>query len=164
MRSTNRLMDNRPMCERLYNEHTLNHFLKCFMQPERAKRASESRSDFRKKEKDSPSRLMPTAMHFFRRQYWQRLRFTRWIMHCWFLVHGRYWIFCWMERRKKPCKWKEERGISWDQQLMARWADVERKSPAATQISLFILRLKFFFFISFRGPFAQQCKECEVIS
>lgn len=55
---------------------------------------------------NSPSRLMPTAMHFFRRQYWQRLRLTRWIMHCWFLVHGRYWIFCWMERRKKPWKWR----------------------------------------------------------
>lgn len=51
-----------------------------------------------------PSRLIPTAMHFLSRQYWQRLRLTRWIIHCWFFVHGRYWIFCWMERRKKPCK------------------------------------------------------------
>lgn len=29
-----------------------------------------------------PSRLMPTAMHFFRRQYWQRLRLIRRILHC----------------------------------------------------------------------------------
>jgi hypothetical protein len=43
---------------------------------------------------NSPSRLMPTAMHFLSRQYWQRFRFTLWIMHCWFLVHGLYWIFC----------------------------------------------------------------------
>lgn len=55
----------------------------------------------------SPSRLMPTAMHFFRRQYWQRLRLMRRMLHCWFLVHGRYWIFCWMERRKNPWNdWK----------------------------------------------------------
>jgi len=52
---------------------------------------------------DSPSRLIPTEMHFFRRQYWQRLRLIRWMAHCWFLVHGRYWIFCWMLRRKNPC-------------------------------------------------------------
>lgn len=50
-----------------------------------------------------PSRLMPTAMHFFSRQYWQRLRLIRNMEHCWFLVHGLYWIFCWMLRRKKPC-------------------------------------------------------------
>lgn len=60
----------------------------------------------------SPSRLMPTAMHFFSRQYWQRLRFTRWIMHCWFFVHGRYWIFCWMDRRKNP--WKGEKVAFWE--------------------------------------------------
>ena len=63
-----------------------------------------SKKDYLRKN-NSPSRLMPTAMHFLSRQYWQRLRFTRWIMHCWFLVHGRYWIFCWIERRKKP--WKD---------------------------------------------------------
>jgi len=53
---------------------------------------------------DSPSRLMPTAMHFLRRQYWQRFLLIRRMLHCWFLVHGRYWIFCWMLRRKKPCE------------------------------------------------------------
>lgn len=52
---------------------------------------------------DLPSRLMPTAMHFFRRQYWQRLRLMRKMLHCWFLVHGRYWIFCWIDRLKNPC-------------------------------------------------------------
>lgn len=50
-----------------------------------------------------PSRLIPTAIHFFSRQYWHRLRLMRRMEHCWFLVHGRYWIFCWMLRRKKPC-------------------------------------------------------------
>lgn len=52
---------------------------------------------------DWPSRLIPTAMHFLSRQYWHRLRLMRRMEHCWFLVHGRYWIFCWMLRRKKPC-------------------------------------------------------------
>ena len=51
---------------------------------------------------DVPSLDMPTEMHFLRRQYWQRLRLTRMMLHCWFLRQGRYWIFCWMERRKKP--------------------------------------------------------------
>lgn len=49
-----------------------------------------------------PSRDIPTSMHFFSRQYWQRFRLILWIVHCWFLVHGRYCIFCWMDRRKKP--------------------------------------------------------------
>lgn len=46
---------------------------------------------------------MPTAMHFFNLQYWHRLRLILRMEHCWFLVQGLYWIFCWMERRKKPC-------------------------------------------------------------
>lgn len=46
---------------------------------------------------------MPTAMHFLSLQYWQRLRLIRRMLHCWFLVQGRYWIFCWMLRLKKPC-------------------------------------------------------------
>merc|ERR1719187_1951334 len=41
-------------------------------------------------------------MHFLRRQYWHRFLFTLWIAHCWFFVHGRYWIFCWIDRRKNP--------------------------------------------------------------
>lgn len=49
-----------------------------------------------------PSRLIPTAMHFLSRQYWHRLRLMRRMEHCWFLVHGRYWIFCWILLRKKP--------------------------------------------------------------
>lgn len=52
---------------------------------------------------NSPSRLIPTAMHFFNRQYWQRLRLIRRMAHCWFFVQGLYWIFCWMLRLKKPC-------------------------------------------------------------
>lgn len=51
-----------------------------------------------------PSRLMPTAMHFLRRQYWQRFLLIRRMLHCWFLVQGLYWIFCWMLLRKKPCE------------------------------------------------------------
>jgi hypothetical protein len=47
---------------------------------------------------------MPAAMHFLSLQYWQRFLLTRWMAHCWFLVQGRYWIFCWMDRRKKPCE------------------------------------------------------------
>jgi hypothetical protein len=62
----------------------------------------ESRRD-RMRKMDLPSRLMPTAMHFLRRQYWQRFLFIRRMEHCWFLVHGLYWIFCWMLRLKKPC-------------------------------------------------------------
>lgn len=50
-----------------------------------------------------PSLLIPTAMHFFNRQYWHRFLFILKIEHCWFLVHGLYWIFCCMERRKNPC-------------------------------------------------------------
>lgn len=49
-----------------------------------------------------PSRDIPTPMHFFSRQYWQRFRFILRMAHCWFLVQGRYWIFCCIERRKKP--------------------------------------------------------------
>lgn len=49
-----------------------------------------------------PSRDIPTAMHFLSRQYWHRFRLTRRMLHCWFLVQGRYWIFCWIDRRKKP--------------------------------------------------------------
>merc|ERR1719370_136296 len=41
-------------------------------------------------------------MHFLRRQYWHRFLFTLWMAHCWFFVHGRYWIFCWIDRRKNP--------------------------------------------------------------
>lgn len=41
-------------------------------------------------------------MHFFNRQYWHRFLFILKIEHCWFLVQGLYWIFCCMERRKKP--------------------------------------------------------------
>lgn len=63
---------------------------------------------------------MPTAMHFFNRQYWHRLRLTLWIIHCWFLVHGLYWIFCWMERRKKPCNEKEEK-CQWVWWFLARF-------------------------------------------
>lgn len=53
----------------------------------------------------SPSLDMPTAMHFLSLQYWHRFLLMRRIEHCWFLVQGRYWIFCWMLRRKNP--WKE---------------------------------------------------------
>lgn len=51
---------------------------------------------------------MPTAMHFLSLQYWQRLRLILRMAHCWFLVQGRYWIFCWIERRKKPWKARRE--------------------------------------------------------
>ena len=37
-------------------------------------------------------------------QYWHLFRLTRMMLHCWFLRHGRYWIFCWILRRKNPCK------------------------------------------------------------
>lgn len=56
-----------------------------------------------------PSRDIPTAIHFFKRQYWQRLRLIRNMEHCWFFVHGRYWIFCWMERRKNPCELEKKK-------------------------------------------------------
>lgn len=69
-------------------------------------RQTQQKVKYEEKSANSPSRLMPTAMHFFNRQYWHRLRLTLWIKHCWFLVHGRYWIFCWIERRKKPCREK----------------------------------------------------------
>lgn len=55
-----------------------------------------------------PSRLMPADIHFLSRQYWQRLRLIRRILHCWFLVHGRYWIFCWIDLRKNPWKKTQE--------------------------------------------------------
>lgn len=54
--------------------------------------------------KSLPSRDIPTAMHFLSLQYWHRLRLMRRMAHCWFLVQGRYCIFCWMLRRKKPCE------------------------------------------------------------
>lgn len=47
---------------------------------------------------------MPTAMHFFSLQYWHRFLLILRMLHCWFLLHGLYWIFCWMLRRKKPCE------------------------------------------------------------
>ncbi len=53
---------------------------------------------------DLPSLLIPTAIHFFSLQYWHLLRLIRNMEHCWFFVHGLYWIFCWMLRRKNPCK------------------------------------------------------------
>jgi len=43
-------------------------------------------------------------MHFFSLQYWQRFLLILRMEHCWFFVQGRYWIFCWMLRRKKPCE------------------------------------------------------------
>lgn len=46
---------------------------------------------------------MPTLMHFRSLQYWHRFLLILRMLHCWFLVHGRYWIFCWMLRLKKPC-------------------------------------------------------------
>lgn len=52
----------------------------------------------------SPSLLIPTAMHFFSLQYWHRFLLMRKMEHCWFLVQGLYWIFCWMLRLKKPCE------------------------------------------------------------
>lgn len=52
---------------------------------------------------NSPSLLIPTAMHFFSRQYWHRFLLILRILHCWFFVQGRYCIFCCIDRRKKPC-------------------------------------------------------------
>lgn len=46
---------------------------------------------------------MPTAMHFFNRQYWHRFLLILRMAHCWFFVQGLYCIFCCMDRRKKPC-------------------------------------------------------------
>lgn len=57
---------------------------------------------FRKFDLHLPSRLIPTAIYFFSLQYWHRLRLILSIEHCWFLVHGLYWIFCWILRRKNP--------------------------------------------------------------
>ena len=58
-----------------------------------------------------PSRLIPAAIHFFKRQYWHRLRLILRILHCWFFVQGRYWIFCWIDLRKKPWKYKVKQWI-----------------------------------------------------
>lgn len=66
----------------------------------------------------SPSLDMPTAMHFLSLQYWHRFLFILRMEHCWFLVHGLYWIFCWMERLKKPCN--EERESSHKQPIVVR--------------------------------------------
>ena len=57
----------------------------------------------------SPSLDIPAAMHFLSLQYWQRFLLILRMLHCWFLVQGRYWIFCWIERRKKPWNGKEKR-------------------------------------------------------
>lgn len=71
--------------------------------------AFRERRERRRRKDYSPSLDIPTAMHFFRRQYWQRLRLILKIEHCWFLVQGLYWIFCWMLRRKKPCELRKRR-------------------------------------------------------
>ncbi|KAJ2952723.1 hypothetical protein O0L34_g7070 [Tuta absoluta] len=63
----------------------------------------------RNRKNNLPSLLMPTAMHFFNRQYWHRFLLILRMEHCWFLVQGLYWIFCWMERRKKP--WGSQRQL-----------------------------------------------------
>lgn len=47
------------------------------------------------------SRLIPTARHFLKRQYWQRLRFKRITKHL-PSRKQRYSICFWMLRRKKP--------------------------------------------------------------
>lgn len=47
-------------------------------------------------------------MHFFSLQYWHLFLLIRSIEHCWFFVHGLYWIFCWMLRLKKPCGAEQE--------------------------------------------------------
>lgn len=52
---------------------------------------------------------MPTAMHFFNLQYWHLFLLILRMEHCWFLVQGLYWIFCCMERRKKP--WGSQRHL-----------------------------------------------------
>lgn len=52
---------------------------------------------------------MPTAMHFFNRQYWHRFLLILSMEHCWFFVQGLYWIFCWMDRLKKP--WESQRQL-----------------------------------------------------
>lgn len=48
------------------------------------------------------SRLIPTAKHFLKRQYWHRFRFKRMTKHLPSRKH-RYSICFWMLRRKKPC-------------------------------------------------------------
>lgn len=62
-----------------------------------------------KKKCNSPSLLMPTAMHFFNLQYWHRFLLILRMEHCWFFVQGRYWIFCCMDRLKKP--WGSQRQL-----------------------------------------------------
>lgn len=52
---------------------------------------------------------MPTAMHFFNLQYWHLFLLILRMEHCWFLVQGLYWIFCCMERLKKP--WGSQRHL-----------------------------------------------------
>ena len=51
---------------------------------------------------DLQSRDMPTKRHFLKRQYWQRLRFSRITRH-FPSRKQRYSICFWMLRRKKPC-------------------------------------------------------------
>lgn len=52
----------------------------------------------------SPSRDMPTERHFLKRHCWQRLRLMRTMEQFSFFRHLLYWMFCWMLRRKKPCR------------------------------------------------------------
>lgn len=78
-----------------------------------------------------PSLLMPTAMHFLSLQYWQRFRLILRMLHCWFLVQGLYWIFCWILLLKKPCNTSPTShsqsllalADSWHTQPMARLRD-----------------------------------------
>lgn len=49
-----------------------------------------------------PSRLMPKARHFCRRQCWQRFRLVRSIRQFLWREHEYMALFCWL-RRKNPC-------------------------------------------------------------
>ena len=61
------------------------------------------------KPRSSPSLDMPTAKHFFRRQYWQLLRLKGVISHFSSLEHR--WFIPWViQRRKNPCNTKHHSG------------------------------------------------------
>lgn len=64
------------------------------------------------------SRLIPTAKHFLKRQYWQRFRFSRITRHL-PSRKQRYSICFWMLRRKNPCNGKEWLVFCW--LLIRRW-------------------------------------------
>lgn len=96
------------MISHIASGHWLYKVLTFTMVFNRTQGESTSRRKFPQVRIDSPSRLMPSARHFCRRQCWQRLRLVRSIRQFLCLEQEYIALFCWL-LRKKPLMNEKER-------------------------------------------------------